>query len=100
MGVDVDMEEEATEILGMSRGTAAVTYLIIGFVLAMLYRALKNYGDKKRRVKPSDRDPIDVGTDTLLGVLLWPLFVILFGGAGFILLLGKFWSRVGWWSRK
>lgn len=100
MGVDVDMEEEATGILGMSLGTAAVTYLIIGFVLATLYRALTNYNDKKHLVKPNSRDPFDVAVDTLLGVLLWPLFALLFGGYGLIWLLGKFWSRVGWWSGK
>ena len=94
------MEEEATEVLGMSLGTAAVTYLIIGFVLATLWRAWVNYGDKKLKVKPSSQDPIDVGTNTLLGVLLWPLFAFLIGGAGFIWLIGMFWSKVGWWSRK
>lgn len=96
----VDMEEEATGVLGMSLGTAAVTYLIIGFVLATLYRAFVNYDDKRHQVKPSSLDPIDVGTNTLLGVLLWPLFTLLMGGSGLIWLLGKFWSRIGWWSGK
>ena len=94
------MEEEATGILEMSVGAMAVTYLVIGFVLATLYRAWLNYDDKKHNVKSNSQDPIDVATNTLLGVILWPACAILMCGAGCILLLGKFWSRIGWWSRK